>query len=49
MEVKGEGVYVHKVRVGLSWMDPIMLFLKEDILPEEKLVADKVWRQTPRF
>ena len=49
MEVKGEGVYVHQVRVGLSWMDPIVLFLKEDILPEEKSVADKVWRQTPRF
>ena len=49
MEVKGEGVYVHQVRVGLSWMDPIVLFLKEDILPEEKSVADKVWRQAPQF
>ena len=35
-EVKGEGVYVHQVRVRPSWMDPIALFLKEDILPEEK-------------
>ena len=49
MEVKGEGVYVHQVRVGLSWMNPIVLFLKEDILPEEKSVADKVWIQAPRF
>ena len=49
MKVKGEGVYVHQVRVGLSWMNPIVLFLKEDILPEEKSVADKVWIQAPRF
>ena len=40
-EVKGEGVYVHQVRVRPSWMDPIVLFLKEDILLEEKLVVDK--------
>ena len=30
-------------------MDPIVLFLKEDILPEEKLEAEKVRRQAPRF
>ena len=30
-------------------MDPIVLFLKEDILPEDKLEADKVWRKAPRF
>ena len=48
-EVKKEGVYVHQVRIGPSWMDPIVLFLKKDILPEEKLVADKVRRQAPRF
>ena len=48
MEVKGEGVYVHQVRVGLSWMDPIVLFLKEDILPKEKSVANKVRRQIGR-
>ena len=43
-EVKGEGVYVHQVRVWPTWMDSIVLFLKEDILPEEKSVADKVRR-----
>ena len=30
-------------------MNPIMLFLKEDVLPAEKSVADKVQRQAPRF
>ena len=30
-------------------MDPIVLFLKEDILPEEKSEADKVRRKTPWF
>ena len=41
-EIKGEMVHIHQIRVGLNWMDPIVLFLKEDILPEEKLEADKV-------
>ena len=30
-------------------MDPIVPFLKEDILPKDKSVADKVRRQAPRF
>ena len=30
-------------------MDPIMLFLKEDILPEDKSKADKVRRKAPWF
>ena len=30
-------------------MDPIILFLKDDILPKEKGGADKVWRKAPRF
>jgi len=30
-------------------MDPIVLFLKDDILPEEKSEADKVRRKAPRF
>ena len=42
MEVKGEVVHVHQVKVGPSWMDPIVLFLKEDILSEDKSEADKV-------
>ena len=30
-------------------MDLIMLFLKNDILPEEKGEADKVWSKAPWF
>ena len=30
-------------------MDPIMLFLKDDVLPEEKGEADKVRRKAPQF
>ena len=48
-EVKGEVVHVHQVRVGPNWMDPIVLFLREDILPEDKSEADKVRRKAPRF
>ena len=48
-EVKGKVVHVHQVRVGPSWMDPILLYLREDILPEDKLEAKKVRRKAPRF
>ena len=30
-------------------MDSIVLFLKEDVLPEEKSEVDKVRRKAPRF
>ena len=30
-------------------MDPIVLFLREDILLVDKLEADKIQRKTPRF
>ena len=42
-------VHIHQIRVGPSWMDSIVLFLKEDILPEKKSKADKVRRKAPRF
>ena len=47
--MKKEVVYIHQIRVGPSWMDSIVLFLKEDILPDEKLMADKVRRNALRF
>ena len=28
---------IHQIKLGLSWMDSISLFLEKDILPEEKL------------
>ena len=42
-------VKVHQIRVGSSWIDLIVLFLKDDILPEEKGEADKVRRKASRF
>ena len=41
-EMKREMIHNHQIRVGPSWMDSIVLFLKEDILPEGKSEADKV-------
>ena len=41
-EIGRSVVYVHQIRAGPSWMDPIVLFLKEDVLPENKSEADKV-------
>ena len=40
--MKKEMVQIHQIRVGPSWMDPIVLFLKEDILLEGKSEVDKV-------
>ena len=42
-------IHVHQVRVGPSWMDPIISFLKDDILLEEKSEAVKMRRKVPRF
>ena len=42
-------VRVHSVRVGPSWMDPLVLFLKNDTLPEDKNEANKIRRKTSRF
>ena len=40
--IKRDLLQVHQIRVGLSWMGPILLFLEKDILPEEKSEAEKV-------
>ena len=45
----GDRVHIHQIRVGPSWMDSIVLFLKEDVLPESKSEADKVRRKAPWF
>ena len=44
-----ENVQIHQIRVGPSWMDSIMLFLKDVILPEKKEEADRVQRKAPCF
>ena len=35
--------------MGPSWMDPIMQFLTEDILPEEKIEADKIRKKATSY
>ena len=47
--VRTKLVHVHSVRARPSWMDPLVLFLKDDILPEEKSEADKIRRKASRF
>ena len=42
-------VHIHEVRMGPNWMDPIVRFLKDDILLEEKSEAEKIRRNAPRF
>ena len=48
-EIKGVTAHVQQIRVGSSWMDPIISFLKENILPSDKLEAEKIRRKAPRF
>ena len=47
--VKAELMHVNSVRAGLSSMDPLILFLKEDVLSEEKSEIDKIKRKASRF
>ena len=42
-------VHIHEVRVGPSWMDLIVKFLKNDVLLKEKSEAEKIRRNAPRF
>ena len=48
-EAKRSMVQVHQIRVSPSWMDPIVLFLKEDVLPTDKSKVDKIRRKALRF
>ena len=45
----GETVQINQIRAGLSWMDSIIRFLREDILPEEKIEADKIRRNATSY
>ena len=49
METSREKARIHQIRVGLSWMDSIIQFWKEDTLLEEKVKVDKVRRKATRF
>ena len=48
-EVEKNMVHVHQIRAWPSWMDSIVLFLKENILPKSKFEADKVRRKATQF
>ena len=41
-EVAKGMVHIHEVRMGPSWMYPIVRFLKDNILLKEKLEAEKI-------
>jgi len=42
IEVELMRVRVHQIRVGPSWMDSIVAFLKEGTLPNDKGEAEKI-------
>ena len=42
-------ICVYHVRIGPSWMDPIIQFLSKDVLPEDKSEVEKIRRKAPRF
>ena len=46
---RADGVHIYQIRVGPSWMDSTVLFLKEDVLPESKSEVDKVYKKASRF
>ena len=46
---KGKMTYVPYVRVGPSWMDPIIQFLIKEVLPEDKSEAEKIRWKALRF
>ena len=48
-ETRREIAQIYQIRAGPSWMDSIIQFLKEDILPEERIEADKVQRKATRY
>ena len=48
-EKKGKMVCVIHVRVGPSWMDPIIQFLSKNVLLEDKSNAEKIRRKAPWF
>ena len=49
VEDKKEKVQVHQIMVRPSWMDPLVLFLKEGVLPNEKREAEKIRRKASQF
>ena len=46
---KNDVCQVYQANLAPSWMDPILKFLESDILPEEKVEAEKIRRKAPRY
>ncbi|XP_030929646.1 uncharacterized protein LOC115955594 [Quercus lobata] len=46
---KANGIGIHNIRAGPSWIDPIVLYLKHDTLPDDKVEAGKIRRKATRF
>ena len=46
---RGNMIYVSHVRIGPSWIDPIIQFLSKDVLLEDKSEAEKICRKAFRF
>ena len=40
---------VHQVNLTPSWMDPLLKYLENDTLPEEKIEVEKIRRKAPWF
>ena len=49
LRIRGNMICVPHVRIGPSWMDPIIRFLSKDVLPEDKSEAEKICRKAPQF
>ena len=47
--IRGNMICVHHVRIGPSWMDPIIQFLSKDVLPYDKSEAEKICKKAPWF
>ena len=48
-KTRGETAQIHQIRVGSSWMDSNIRFLREDILPEERIESDKIRRKATSY
>ena len=42
-------VGIHSIKVGPSWMDPLISFLRDGTLLEDKSKAEKIRRKSPRY
>ena len=49
IKVGGDGVHIQQIRMGPNWMDSSVLFLKKDVLRENKFEADKVQRKATSY